>query len=95
MRLLARLEALERKIALGGELALIMPDGREHLIPLRSQGDGVLEYFAGAMRDPAGAEAALVRESVTVREPDASYLIELARAILAPNIDSLVTEVVR
>jgi hypothetical protein len=76
----SRIEALEKKFQ-GGELVLIMADRSERLVSLHGR-DGIGDFMCDALRNPDGPEAALIKSSVSQREPDGSLLVELGRAIL-------------
>jgi hypothetical protein len=88
-----RLEKLERESAGGGVVVLEFADGSKHNIQLPRHGDGVGEIYREAFSNPSGETANLIRRSVASHEPGGSHLIELARSVLVPVLDSVDPEV--
>jgi hypothetical protein len=86
MTLRARLEALEKEFAGGGEVVLTMRDGATRVISLRRDAD-IMAVFMRTIRQPASEEALAIRQAVEIVEPGGGCMLRLAIAgfLDAPN----------
>lgn len=81
MNIRSRLAELERKLGDSGELTLWMPDGTQHVIPLR-RGRNMAHLFAKCMHDENCTEANLIRRAVKAEEPGHGLMWQVISALL-------------
>ena len=80
MKLLRRLEALEKGIISESPITLLMPDGRTET--LRGGGDYLGDLVSRAGYGDREPDVDLLARSVSSTEPGGGRMLELARAIL-------------
>ena len=90
MKLLRRLEALEKEKEFAGEsIILHMPDGRSETLPGHNNYalDYALDLFTCATRGERTLELELIAQSISSTEPGGAHMIDLVRVLLNGSHD--------